>query len=223
MANYIAYYRVSTAKQSLGLDAQRLAVRKYIESNDTILCEFQEKESGKHDDRLELSRAIAECKRTNSKLIIAKLDRLSRNVSFVFALKDSGVDFVACDLPEFNTLTLAIFIGLAQQERELISQRTKAALAVKREQLRLEGKKLGRPNASFSVEDRLKGCESNRKKSMNHPNTIKAVSMIRLLLKSTDSLTEIAKNLNEGGFTTCTNAKFTPCTVKRIITRHSLL
>ena len=223
MANYIAYYRVSTNKQNLGLDAQRAAVANYLRNTEStnLIAEYSEHESGKHDNRLELSKAIAECKRTNSTLIIAKLDRLSRNVAFVFSLKSSGVEFVACDLPQFNTLTLAIFIGLAQQERELISQRTKAALAVKREQLAKQGKKLGRPNASFSDADRAKACKSNIDKSLNHPNNIKALSVIKLLLNQTSSLTEIAKHLNEGGFRTMNDKLFTPCGVSRLIKRIS--
>ncbi|MDE7438431.1 MAG: recombinase family protein [Muribaculaceae bacterium] len=221
MANFIAYYRVSTNKQNLGLDAQRAAVANYLRNIDSanIIAEFSEHESGKRDNRTELLSAIAECKRTNSTLIIAKLDRLSRNVSFVFSLKDSGVEFVACDLPQFNTLTLAIFIGLAQQERELISQRTKAALAVKREQLAAQGKKLGRPNASFSDKDRAKASQSNKNKSLNHPNNVKALAVIRLLLKQTCSLTEIAKHLNDGGFRTMNEKLFTPCSVSRLIKR----
>ena len=217
MANYIAYYRVSTNKQNLGLDAQRTSVANYLNSLESanLIAEFSEKESGKHDDRFELQKAIAECKRTNSTLIIAKLDRLSRNVSFVFSLKDSGVDFVACDLPQFNTLSLAIFIGLAQQERELISQRTKAAL----NELKRRGVKLGRPNASFTDEDRVKAGQSNINKSMNHPNNIKAMAVIKLLLKQTNSLTEIARTLNDGGFRTMNDKLFTPCAVSRLIKR----
>ncbi|MBD5275709.1 MAG: recombinase family protein [Bacteroides sp.] len=217
MANYIAYYRVSTNKQNLGLEAQRTAVANYLSNNDSanLIAEYSEHESGKCDNRSELLKAIAECKRTNATLIIAKLDRLSRNVSFVFSLKDSGVDFVACDLPQFNTLTLAVFIGLAQQERELISQRTKAALS----ELKRKGVRLGRPNASFSDEDRAKASQSNLNKSMSHPNNVKATAMIRLLLKQTTSLTEIAKSLNEGGFRTMNEKMFTPCAVSRLIKR----
>lgn len=220
MANYIAYYRVSTNKQNLGLDAQRTAVQAYLRniSDSTLIGEYSEKESGKNDTRGELLKAIEHCRKVGATLIIAKLDRLSRNVSFVFALKDSGVEFVACDLPMFNTLTLAVFCGLAQQERELISQRTKAALS----ELKAQGKRLGRPNASFTDADRAKACESNRKKVMNNPNTVKAVSMITLLRKETTSLTEIAKKLNDAGFKTFNGATFTPCTVSRLIKRHAL-
>lgn len=217
--NFIAYYRVSTSKQNLGIDAQRTSVKNYLNNqNANLVAEYSEKESGKCDYRIELAKAIEHCKRIGAKLVIAKLDRLSRNVAFVFTLKDAGVDFVACDLPEFNTLTLAIFIGMAQQERELISARTKAALNV----LKANGKKLGRPNANFSDTDRAKAADSNRYKAMNNPNVIKAVAMIKLLLPTTSSLTEIANALNAGGFQTAQGSKFTPCTVSRIISRHNL-
>lgn len=101
MKNYIAYYRVSTSKQSLGLDAQKTSVINYLNSVDDscIMAEYSETESGRNDTRVELANAINHCKRIGATLIIAKLDRLSRNVSFVFQLKDSGIDFVACDLP----------------------------------------------------------------------------------------------------------------------------
>lgn len=220
MKDYIAYYRVSTQKQSLGIDAQRTAVANYLMSIDgsNLVAEYSEKESGKNDTRNELAKAIAHCKKSGATLIIAKLDRLSRNVSFVFQLKDSGIDFIACDLPQFNTLTLAIFCGLAQQERELCSQRTKSALA----ELKARGVKLGRPNANFTDAERQRGREVVKSNVMNHPNTVKAVSMIKLLLQNTTSLTTIANKLNEGGFRTCKDAEFTPTTVRRIIHRHSL-
>ena len=220
MASYIAYYRVSTQRQNISLSAQRTAVHNYLENIDgaTIIGEFQEKESGKNNNREQLDLAIRECKRNNSTLIIAKLDRLSRNVAFVFALKDANIQFVACDLPEFNTLTLAIFCGMAQHERELCSQRTRIAL----QELKSKGKVLGRPKASFSDEDRMKASISNRDRVMNHPNTKKAVAMIKLLLEQTTNLSDISRRLNEDGFRTCTESLFRPATVKRIIHRHSL-
>ena len=221
MANYIAYYRVSTNKQNLGLVAQRTSVINYLNTIESasLVAEYSEHESGKSDNRVELANAIEHCKRTNSTLIIAKLDRLSRNVSFVFSLKDSGVDFIACDLPQFNTLTLAIFVGLAQQERELISQRTKAALR----ELKRKGVRLGRPNASFSDSDRAKASQTNISKSLNHPNNIKALAVIRLLLKETNNISEISRHLNDGGFRTMNDKLFTACTVSRLIKRHALV
>ena len=108
---YVAYYRVSTNKQSLGLDAQQKSVSDFISANseNILLAEFKEKESGKNDYRMELNKALQLCKKENAILIIAKLDRLSRKVSFLFNLRDSGVDFKSLDCPDFNTLTLGIF------------------------------------------------------------------------------------------------------------------
>ena len=158
---YIAYYRVSTVKQSLGLEAQRSTVKAFLSNiaDSILLNEYEEKESGKDDNRVQLHLAIEECKRKNATLIIAKLDRLSRNVSFIFALKDANVDFIACDLQQFNTLTLAIFSALAQQERELISSRTKAALAEKR-----KVKKLGNPqNLTNNLDKALENSKQTRR------------------------------------------------------------
>ncbi len=220
MKKYIAYYRVSTKKQSLGLDAQQTTVTNYIRVNGgELIAEYQEKESGKNDNRCELQKAIAKCQQTNSTLIIAKLDRLSRNITFIFTLRDSGVDFIACDLPQFNTLTLAIFSALAQQERELISQRTKAALA----ELKAKGVKLGKPNATFTNDMRELAYKASRKKADENPNTIRAKVMIEALLNTTSNLTHIANKLNENGFRTPLNASFTPMAVRRIIQRYNLI
>lgn len=221
MANFVIYMRCSTQRQNNSLVVQKKAVERYLMNVEgaNIVAEYSEKISGKCDSRIELSKAIADCQKYGATLIIAKLDRLSRNVSFIFALRDSGIDFLACDLPQFNTLTLAIFAAMAQQERELISSRTKAALAV----LKAKGVKLGRPNAQFSDSDRAKASATNKRKAMSNLNIVKAVSMIKLLLQTTSSLTEIAKNLNDGGFVTTNNCKFTPCAVKRIIQRHALI
>ena len=131
--NYVAYYRVSTKRQGesgLGLEAQKQAVNLYAKTNGCILKEFTEVESGKKDNRPQLDMAIKECKQRNATLLIAKLDRLSRNVSFLFTLKQS-INFVCLDLPDLNTLTLGIFATMAQHERGLISKRTKSALQIK--------------------------------------------------------------------------------------------
>lgn len=140
---YVAYYRVSTKKQGqsgLGLEAQRSAVEKFTSNySDDILTEFTDIESGKNDDRPELKKAIEEAKRNNAQLIIAKLDRLSRNAAFIFTLRDSKVDFICADMPTANSVTIGIMAVLAQDERERISQRTKAALF----ELKKQGKKLG--------------------------------------------------------------------------------
>jgi DNA invertase Pin-like site-specific DNA recombinase len=133
ITRFVAYYRVSTAKQGasgLGLDAQRRAVGDYVQvAGGRLLAAFDEIESGKRNDRPALAEALAHCRMTGATLLIAKLDRLSRNVAFLANLMEDGVDFVACDMPKANTLTLHILSAVAQAEREAISQRTKAALA----------------------------------------------------------------------------------------------
>ena len=112
--NYVAYYRVSTKQQGrsgLGLEAQKTIVNQYISANkdSKIIAEYTEIESGRKRDRKQLNLALAQCKATNSILLIAKLDRLARNVSFIFSLREAGIAFVACDLQDFNTeLTLKI-------------------------------------------------------------------------------------------------------------------
>jgi DNA invertase Pin-like site-specific DNA recombinase len=141
---FIAYYRVSTDKQGisgLGLDAQQAAVMRHIGTGKP-LAEYTEVESGKrHSNRPQLLAALADCKKRKATLIIAKLDRLGRNVAFIAALMDSGVDFVCCDNPHANRLMLHMLAAFAEHEREQISQRTIAALA----QAKKRGVILGNP------------------------------------------------------------------------------
>src|SRR3954451_12657380 len=130
---WVAYYRVSTAKQGangLGLDAQREAVAGHLDGGKwQLAAEFTEVESGRKNDRPELAKALATCRRTGATLVIAKLDRLARNVAFVSNLMEAGVEFVAVDFPTANRLTIHILAAVAEHEREMISARTKAALA----------------------------------------------------------------------------------------------
>lgn len=129
---YIAYYRVSTARQGqsgLGLEAQQSAVRSFVAADAVIVEEHVEVESGRRNDRPRLLEALASCRRHKAVLIIAKLDRLARNVAFVSNLMEAGVDFVAVDMPHASRLTIHILAAVAEHERDMISQRTKAALA----------------------------------------------------------------------------------------------
>ena len=142
---YVAYYRVSTDRQGksgLGLDAQRAAVEAFqSRAGGTLKAEFTEVQSGNDNNRSQLSEALKLCRLTNSTLLIAKLDRLSRNVAFLATLQQAGTKFVACDLPEANELVVHILAAVAQAERKAISERTKAALAA----ARARGVRLGNP------------------------------------------------------------------------------
>jgi len=217
MEKFIAYYRVSTKKQSLGIDVQRNTILNYIKIKKAVLIsEFSEKESGKNNNRMELERAINDCKTTNSTLIIAKLDRLSRNISFIFALRDSGINFYCCDLPELNTLTLGFFATIAQHERETISKRTKEALAAKKAQ----GIKLGNPNAKFTSNMRNMAAKTLKEKADNNPNNKRAYIVIITLREKGLSLGNIANYLNKNEFRTSKGYLFTAISVSRIIKRY---
>jgi DNA invertase Pin-like site-specific DNA recombinase len=140
--SFVAYFRVSTDRQGrsgLGLEAQQKAVRDYL-SGGAIIGEFIEVESGKWNDRPELDKALASCRRHKAKLVIAKLDRLSRNLAFIAALMDAGVEFIAVDNPHANKLTLHILAAVAQHEREMIAERTRSALQA----AKVRGIRLGR-------------------------------------------------------------------------------
>ncbi|GFM32375.1 recombinase family protein [Desulfovibrio subterraneus] len=153
----VAYHRVSTARQGksgLGLEAQERSIQEYARTKDAILVgAFTEVESGKHNDRPELGKALHLAKVTGATLVIAKLDRLSRNAAFLLTLRDSGVRFVAADMPEANDLTVGVMALVAQQEREAISRRTREALAA----AKARGRKLGNPNGAAALQRADKG------------------------------------------------------------------
>jgi len=153
----VAYERVSTARQGLsglGLEAQRKTIEHFAASRGAdVLARFTEVESGRKADRPELAKALHHAKVTGATLVIAKLDRLSRNAAFLLALRDSGVRFVAVDMPEANDLTVGIMALVAEAEREAISRRTKEALAV----AKARGVKLGNPNGAASLRRAGKG------------------------------------------------------------------
>lgn len=155
MANglFVGYFRVSTERQGLsglGLEAQRKAVSDYLNDGKwEMIGEFVEVESGKRSDRPEIAKALALCRQRKATLIVAKLDRLARNVHFISGLMDSKVDFVAADMPHANQLTINILASVAQEERVWISKRTKAALAAaKARGVKLGNAKLARDNAA---------------------------------------------------------------------------
>ncbi len=216
---YIAYYRVSTKTQGdsgLGLEAQIAAVRQF--TNDEGIPEYTEIESGKKNDRPILKEALKECKATGATLVIAKMDRLSRNAFFTLQLMDSGVKFVAIDNPNANDLTIKLLAVIAEDEAKRISDRTKKALAIKAQQLATEGKKLGTP-ANLTAESRSRSIESRRRKAMDNDNNQKASALINALPNL--SLGATAKHLNKNNFKTSTGKDFTATAVSRVIKLYS--
>lgn len=160
-ARFVAYYRVSTDRQGasgLGLEAQRQAVARYL-GRGRLLAEFTEVESGRrHTNRPELLAALALCRKRRAVLVIARLDRLARNVAFIANLMESGADFVACDMPQANRLTIHILAAVAEHERELISQRTKVALA----EAKRRGTRLGNPRLAQARKKALAAHRAHR-------------------------------------------------------------
>lgn len=216
MVTHIAYYRVSTDRQGrsgLGLDAQRSAVSSYIEGvpDAELLAEFTEIESGKKSDRPELARALALCKKHNARLIIAKLDRLARNVFFIAGLMESKVEFVACDMPYANRFTLHIMAAVAEHEREMIARRTADALAEKKKQ----GVRLGNPRPAESLARGRATMQVQRSARLAsiQPTIEKIASLHRQGL----SCRAIARELNEQGIPSPAGKLWHGVTVKRMV------
>ena len=215
LPKYVAYYRVSTRGQGesgLGLEAQKASVAGFVKG--PIVAAFTEIESGKNNQRVELVAAIERAKQEQAVLVIAKLDRLSRTASFIFTLRDSGVNFQCVDMPDANTLTIGIFATLAQHERELISSRTKAALQAKIAQ----GARLGKPE-NLTAWAQAKGAAANRRLARNHPESRKAEGLAMELRNQKKTYAEIAQKLNQFGFKTALGYAFHPMQVKRLLQR----
>ena len=215
IGNFVAYYRVSTDKQGksgLGLEAQRVAVEDFLNGgNWELVEEFTEVESGSRKDRPELERAMAACRKHKATLVIAKLDRLARNVAFVANLMESGVEFVAVDMPQANKLTVHILAAVAEHEREMISQRTRDALAA----AKARGVKLGNPNIAMA---RAKGQLVIKSKADKHAqNILPVITAIRDA--GVTSLRSIANALNQRGIETARGGSWHAASVGRIIQR----
>lgn len=218
--NYICYYRVSTKAQGrsgLGLGDQRSIVNRYLRDDDKFLQEFTEVESGKKGDRPKLQEAIRACQQSGAKLLIAKLDRLSRNVAFVMTLRDSGVDFVACDLPDANTLTVGMMVTFAQYEAERTSERTRAALAQKKAQ----GFKLGKPE-NLTLEAIQKGEAIRVDNAASNKANVQATELAILYRNKGMTYAEIAGKLNQTHYQTRRNKQFDGKAVYRLLQRVSL-
>jgi len=204
---FIAYYRVSTERQGksgLGLAAQQRKVSEYLQGSNGLVAEFCDIESGRDDDRTELLKALALAKRENAKLVIARLDRFSRRVSFIAQIMEQGIGLVCAEMPNASDFQLHIFAALAQEERRLISERTKAALA----EAKRRGVILGSNGKYLAAK--------NRKAADEFAAKLRAKLEVDLMGRS---YSEMARQLNEAGMLTTTGKKFYPQTVKNYVNR----
>ena len=222
----VAYYRVSTEKQGasgLGIEAQHSYVAGHLQrTGSTLLREFTEVESGRNNERPELAKAIQFAKRSRATLVIAKLDRLARNVAFVANLMETQVQFESCDLPGANSMTVHVMAAVAENEAKAISQRTKDALAA----ARTRGTKLGAHNPSAKPlrnVDRARGQERsarvNREKAVAEYADV--LPIMKLKRDAGESLAAIANHLNDDGYVTRTGAAWSPVQVMRVLRRGS--
>ena len=204
----------------LGVEAQREIIHNHVK-NKQILAEYIETESGKKSNRPQLLTALAMCRKTNSILIVAKLDRLSRNVAFTSKLLDSDVEIVFCDFPQANRLILHIISSIAEYEAGLISQRTKQSLQAKK----ARGIKLGKSdNLMNKFEQAIyNSSRTNKAKAENNPNNMRAIALLRSLSMQGKSLSEMTDLLNEQGFVTSKGCQFQITQVKRLLVRVGLM
>ena len=224
-ARFIPYYRVSTKRQGqsgLGLEAQQVDVLKLIAERDgTEIARYTEIETGKNPERVELARAIQHAKMANATLVVAKLDRLARNVAFTSALMESGVDFICCDCRDANRFTLHILAAVAEEEARKISERTKKALAAaKARGVKLGSKKPGRWHGKQNGWEaaKAKAVQAQQKKTRKaYENMLPTMKQMR---DEGRTVATIAAWLNEQGFLTTAKKPFTAAAVWRILRRY---
>ena len=221
MKKYVSYTRCSTIRQGqsgLGLEAQRQMVNSFAKDGE-IIAEFVEVETGtSKKKRVEIFKAIELCKQTGAVLLIAKLDRLSRNVLFTATLLESKVPFIACDAPFATSMTIHILAAVAENEAKLISDRTRQSLQIAKQR----GKKLGNPQ-NLTLEARKKGAWRMKEKAMMNKNNLRAISIISLLINQPGiTFAKMADRLNDGGFKTSRGKKHSAYSAwmlaKRIVT-----
>lgn len=219
---YVAYLRVSTQKQGysgLGLEAQKEIIHKHLQDKVPV-AEYIEIESGRKKERPKLKEALSLCRKEGATLIVAKLDRLARNVSFLSNLLENDVEIVFCDFPQANKMVLHIISAISQYEAELIAARTKASLQAKKSR----GFKLGNPEHLMdkhkqAIRNSIRSC---KEKADNNPNNKRAVAMLRTLIKEEYTLKSMADTLNKEGFVTSQGCSFSKSTVYKLIKRYNL-
>ena len=212
---FVSYLRVSTDKQGLrglGIAAQRQAVLEYLDGGKwQLIAEFVEQESGKRSDRPELAKAIATCKKLKATLVIARLDRLARNVAFISGLMERKVEFVACDMPNATPFMLHIYSAVAEEEARAISERTKAAMQA----AKARGKKLGGPKLA---EARLLGHAANRKAADKFADNVRPI-VEQIRASGASSLRDIASALAARGVPTARGGAWSAAQVANLMRR----
>jgi DNA invertase Pin-like site-specific DNA recombinase len=219
--SFVAYYRVSTEKQGrsgLGLDAQRKAVMDYLNGGTwKVAGEFTEVESGRKADRPALAKALQACRVHGAKLVIAKLDRLSRDAHFLLGLEKAGVDFVAADMPHANRLTVGIMAMVADEERRMISARTKAALQA----AKARGTKLGGFRGKvITPEARAASLRARQEQALARARDLAPI-IEELKASGATSLGQIAAELNARGIKTARGSKWSVGQVQRVLKRNA--
>lgn len=197
MTRYVAYFRVSTEKQGksgLGLAAQHSLIERFLSDGDEVIAEYVEVQSGKNDERVELWKAINHAKRNDAKLLIAKLDRFSRKVSFIASIMEQGIRLVVAEMPNATDFQLHIFAALAQEERRLISERTRNALA----EAKKRGVQLGKNGRVLAAQ--------NRKAAQERAEALRPV--LTPMAEQGLSIGAIARRLNEIGVQTARGKLF---------------
>lgn len=219
---FVGYVRVSTYRQGksgLGIDAQRKAITDYLNGgNWELIAEYVEVESGKLDERIELQKALNHCRLTSATLIIAKLDRLSRDSHFIGSIMKSDVEFIICDMPSANKFTIHILAAVAEHEREMISTRTKAALQA----AKARGKALGNPanlTSAAAENGRILGVKARQIKANEFAT--KVFGTIKAFIDQEMSLNQIARELNKKGILTARGkeGRWTATAVNNILKR----
>ncbi len=219
MTKFVTYLRVSTDRQGksgLGLEAQRQAVASYVSGRGEIAAEYVEIESGKRNDRPQLAGALAEAKRARCTLLIAKLDRLARNVAFIATLLEAGVEVTAVDMPEANRFMLHVMAAVAEHEGRAISERTKAALAA----AKARGVKLGWAIPGRRDEQRRatrKSAQVTRDNADRRAANV--LPVIRAIAATGASLRQIAAELNRRGVKTPRGGQWYAASVRNMLNR----